>query len=78
MARAAKNERFTGKSGSALDIVAPAGLKATRLIVIGTGKADDRKPPDFVKLGGIVHGARSVVRDRGHRGAGTRRRRREG
>ena len=28
VARAAKSERFTGKSGSALDIVAPAGLKA--------------------------------------------------
>ena len=34
VARAAKTERFTGKSGSALDIVAPDGLKATRLIVI--------------------------------------------
>ena len=56
VARAAKSERFTGKSGSVLDIVAPAGLKATRLIVIGTGKADDRKPSDFVKLGGIVQG----------------------
>ena len=39
VARAAKSERFTGKSGSALDIVMPAGLKASRLIVIGTGKA---------------------------------------
>src|ERR1043165_1828555 len=56
VARAARNERFTGKSGSALDIVAPEGLKATRLIVIGTGKAGDRKPSDFVKLGGIVQG----------------------
>src|ERR1043166_8571327 len=56
VARAAKSERFTGKSGSVLDIVAPEGLKATRLIVIGTGKADDRKPSDFVKLGGIVQG----------------------
>ena len=65
VARAAKAERFTGKSGSALDIVAPAGLKATRLIVIGTGKAADRKPQDFVKLGGIAHGARSGRRDRG-------------
>ena len=56
VARAAKSERFTGKSGSALDIVAPEGLKATRLIVIGTGKAGDRKPSDVVKLGGIVQG----------------------
>ncbi|MEA2854656.1 MAG: leucyl aminopeptidase [Rhodospirillaceae bacterium] len=63
VARAAKSERFTGKSGSALDIVAPAGLKASRLIVLGTGKAQDRaadkadaKPQDFVKLGGIAMG----------------------
>jgi leucyl aminopeptidase len=56
VARAAKSERFTAKSGSALDIVAPDGLKATRLIVIGTGKAGDRKPSDLVKLGGIVQG----------------------
>ena len=56
VARAAKSERFTGKSGSVLDIVAPAGLKATRLVVIGTGKPDERKPSDFVKLGGIAQG----------------------
>jgi leucyl aminopeptidase len=56
VARAAKTERFTGKSGSALDIVAPAGLKATRLIVVGTGKAADRKPQDLVKLGGAAMG----------------------
>jgi leucyl aminopeptidase len=59
VARAAKSERFTGKSGSALDIVAPAGLKASRLIVLGTGKSadkDDGKPQDFVKLGGAAMG----------------------
>src|SRR5437762_678403 len=56
VARAAKAERFKGKSGSVLDIVAPAGLKAARLIVIGTGKAGDRKPHDAVKLGGVAMG----------------------
>src|SRR5258708_22460335 len=56
VARAAKAEKFTGKSGSALDIVAPAGLKATRLVVIGTGKAEERKPQDAVKLGGTAQG----------------------
>jgi leucyl aminopeptidase len=56
IARAAKGDRFTGKSGSTLDIVAPAGLKAARLIVIGTGKAADRKPQDLVKLGGLAMG----------------------
>src|SRR5690242_2285052 len=56
VAKAAKTERFTGKSGSVLDLVAPAGLKATRLIVMGIGKAGDRKPLDDVKLGGAVQG----------------------
>src|SRR5947207_9273311 len=56
VARAAKAEHFTGKSGSALDILAPVGLKATRLIVIGTGKAAERKPQDLTKLGGIAMG----------------------
>jgi leucyl aminopeptidase len=56
VARAAKSERFTGKSGSALDLVAPAGLKASRLIVIGVGKAEERKSQDDVKLGGNARG----------------------
>src|SRR6185312_14691336 len=46
--------------GSAADLVAPGGLKAARLTVIGTGKAEDRKPEskprDHVKLGGIAQG----------------------
>jgi leucyl aminopeptidase len=54
--RIAGIEKFTGKSGSALDIVAPAGLKVSRLVVIGTGKVSERKPNDFVKLGGIAVG----------------------
>jgi leucyl aminopeptidase len=54
--RAASGERFKGKSGSVLDLVLPAGLKATRLIVIGTGKTADLKGRDFTKLGGIAGG----------------------
>jgi leucyl aminopeptidase len=55
LTRAAAADRFNGKSGSAIDIVAPAGLKASRLIVIGTGKAD-AKPEDLIKLGGQTLG----------------------
>src|SRR6478672_7364257 len=54
--RAAQGERFTGKNGTALDIVAPAGLKAARLVVMATGKAAERKPQDLVKLGGAAMG----------------------
>src|SRR4249920_2920424 len=54
--RAAAADRFKGKNGSALDIVAPLGLEATRLVVVGVGKARDLKTRDFVKLGGAVMG----------------------
>ena len=54
--RAAAADRFTGKSGSALDIVAPAGLPVGRLTVLGVGKGRKLKPQDFVKLGGVAMG----------------------
>src|SRR6476646_10826887 len=54
--RAAAADRFKGKNGTALDIVAPLGLEATRLVVVGVGKARDLKTRDFVKLGGAVMG----------------------
>jgi leucyl aminopeptidase len=54
VARAAAVDNFKGKNGTALDLVAPQGLKASRLIVIGAGKAGDLE--DFVKLGGAVMG----------------------
>src|SRR3984957_6280117 len=54
--RAAEADGFTGKSGTTLDIIAPAGLKASRLVVIGCGKAADLKPKDFLKLGGVAAG----------------------
>jgi leucyl aminopeptidase len=54
--RAATADRFKGKNGSALDILAPPGLAASRLVVIGVGKARDLKERDLVKLGGIAMG----------------------
>jgi leucyl aminopeptidase len=56
LVRAAAADRFKGRSGSALDLVAPPGLPVARLIIIGVGKARDLKPQDFVKLGGIAMG----------------------
>ncbi|MDH2340868.1 leucyl aminopeptidase [Bradyrhizobium sp. SSUT77] len=52
--RAASAAAFKGKSGAALDILAPEGVKATRLIVIGAGKAVDLKASDFLKFGGVA------------------------
>ncbi|RJF78872.1 leucyl aminopeptidase [Rhodopseudomonas palustris] len=54
--RAAAASRFKGKAGSALDLLAPEGLKLGRLIVIGAGKATDLKDFDVLKLGGAVAG----------------------
>ncbi|MGE3148668.1 MAG: leucyl aminopeptidase [Pseudorhodoplanes sp.] len=56
IARAAAADGFTGKKGSTLDIVAPAGLKVARLIVVGTGKTGELKPQDFTNLGGVAMG----------------------
>src|SRR4051812_30050958 len=54
--RAAAADRFTGKNGSALDIVAPTGLSVARLTILGVGKAGRLKPQDLVKLGGAAMG----------------------
>ncbi len=54
--RAAATSQFKGKSGSVLDILAPQGLKASRLIVVGVGKLSAIKDADFLKFGGVVAG----------------------
>jgi leucyl aminopeptidase len=54
--RAAAADRFTGKNGSVLEIVAPSGLNAPRLVIVGTGKERDLKDRDLIKLGGIAIG----------------------
>ena len=56
VALAAAAERFTGKSGGALDIVLPGDLKVGRLTVIGAGKTAELKSKDFLKLGGAAAG----------------------
>src|SRR6188768_3414437 len=54
--RAAAADRFSGKAGGTLDIVAPPGLQVSRLVVFGVGKPKDLKPLDIVKLGGKAVG----------------------
>jgi leucyl aminopeptidase len=54
--RAAATNQFKGKSGSTLDILAPEGLKISRLIVVGSGKLSAIKDNDFLKLGGTIAG----------------------
>src|SRR4029450_368176 len=54
--RAAAANQFKGKSGSTVDIPAPEGIKADRLIVAGVGKGGDIKEKDFLKFGGVTAG----------------------
>ncbi len=54
--RAAETNQFKGKSGATLDILAPAGIKVQRLIVVGAGKVSDLKERDFLKFGGVTAG----------------------
>ncbi len=54
--RAAKAERFTGKSGTSLGLTVPEGLKVDRLAVVGVGKVAELAAKDFLKLGGIAMG----------------------
>ena len=56
LARAAEADGFKGKAYSALDLVAPAGLAISRLLVVGLGKTGESEKPDWVKLGGFVMG----------------------
>ena len=60
LARAAETAKFKGKTGSAIDILAPAGVGAGRLIVAGA--TPDKKPSpgapamDYIGLGGQALG----------------------
>jgi leucyl aminopeptidase len=54
--RAAAAAKFKGKSRATLEILAPAGLEADCLLVIGTGEAGKLKNDDFINLGGIAGG----------------------
>jgi leucyl aminopeptidase len=56
VSRAARSEGFKGRKGKVLDLVAPAGLKADRLLVLGLGKVKELGPGDWAKLGGGVMG----------------------
>jgi leucyl aminopeptidase len=53
---AAKASNFRGAQRTALDILAPAGLDASRLVVIGVAPGKDNAPTDFVTLGGVTLG----------------------
>ena len=81
--RAAAADRFTGKSGSSLDIIAPAGLNLPRLVVVGTGKQSEAQASRYRQARRRRHGKGAGlprrgddlrrVRDRGAQGRPDRR-----
>ncbi len=54
LSRAIKQGRFTGKKGQILELVAPAGLHNSRILLVGVGKTKDLKDLDLENLGGSV------------------------
>ncbi|AXV14898.1 leucyl aminopeptidase [Neorhizobium sp. SOG26] len=57
VARASEIAKFTGKSMGVLDIIAPQGSAADRLVALGLGKADSLTAYDWIKAGGAAAGA---------------------
>lgn len=54
LGRALKAARFEGDAASLVEILAPAGLEATRLLVLGTGPADKADAAVFEKIGAAI------------------------
>ena len=54
VSRAVATGRFSGKKDQILDIVAPAGLKADRIIALGVGSQEGLSTLDRQKLGGAT------------------------
>ncbi|HEY1613403.1 MAG TPA: leucyl aminopeptidase [Rhizomicrobium sp.] len=56
LTRALASSRFTGKSGQILELVAPAVFKASRLLLVGQGKAERFDGPAAERLAAEVVG----------------------
>ena len=52
--RAMASENFTGKNGTALTLLAPTGLRADRIILIGAGKIKDFNVREAQSAGGQI------------------------
>ena len=54
LTRALKFSRFTGKTGQMLEVLAPAGVKASRLLLVGLGKAASLDEKGLETLGAQI------------------------
>jgi leucyl aminopeptidase len=56
LSRALKLSRYTGKSGQVLDILAPSGSKASRILLVGLGKAAEFDATKAEQLAASING----------------------
>ncbi|HKX64205.1 MAG TPA: leucyl aminopeptidase [Rhizomicrobium sp.] len=56
LTRALKFSRFTGKAGQMLEVLAPASVKASRLLLVGLGKAESLDEKGLETLGAQIVG----------------------
>lgn len=54
LSRALKVSRFTGKAGQMLEVLAPAGIAASRLLLVGMGKPDSVDEKGLETLGAQI------------------------
>jgi leucyl aminopeptidase len=54
LSRGLKLSRFTGKSGQILEILAPAGLSASRILLVGLGKSDSLHEKELEVIGAQI------------------------
>lgn len=54
LGRALKAARFEGEAASVVELMAPSGLDATRLLVVGTGPADKANAIGFERIGAAI------------------------
>ena len=55
LTRAIKASSFEGKKGQSLNVMAPAGTRLDRVMVVGLGKADEVTELEMQKLGGRIY-----------------------
>src|SRR5262245_28275331 len=56
LTRALKYSRFTGKTGQMLEVLAPAAVKASRLLLVGLGKPESLDEKGLETLGAQIVG----------------------
>lgn len=57
LSKAREVGRFTGASGQTLDVVAPGGIDAERVLLVGAGEIGELAEADWLEIGGAVSAA---------------------